>query len=168
MDSKNGNVIHKKTVLNNIIKVLLSSDYPNHILIILVTRGTLFIYSTAAQIVTIHHIRYQHNHQQILTYKRVGYCLLTLFTFSTILNITMIKLNNLILFFFFFILSIWFYLTDLAMKQLKEKYLGQPTQILYKWCNGPAMSNPQSIKPVLLSSGQLAVSIIIDIIIITL
>ena len=109
MDSKNGNVIHKKTVLNNIIKVLLSSDYPNHILIILVTRGTLFIYPTAAQIVTIHHIRYQHNHQQILTYKRVGYCLLTLFTFSTILNITMIKLNNLILFFFFFILSDLFY-----------------------------------------------------------
>ena len=49
----------------------------------------------SSQIVTIHHITYQHNnHQQILTYKRIRYCLLILSTFSTILNVTMIKLNS--------------------------------------------------------------------------
>ena len=43
----------------------------------------------AVQIVVIHHITYQyHNHQQ-KTYKRISYCLLALFTFSTI-----IKYNN--------------------------------------------------------------------------
>ena len=43
----------------------------------------------AVQIVVIHHITYQyHNHQQ-KTYKRISYCLLAQFTFSTI-----IKYNN--------------------------------------------------------------------------
>ena len=42
----------------------------------------------------IYQITYQHNdHQQKLTYKKVKCCLLTLFTFSTILIITMIKLK---------------------------------------------------------------------------
>ena len=44
--------------------------------------GPFLIHSTAAQIVNIHHIKYEHNnHQQILTYKRVRYCLLTAYFF---------------------------------------------------------------------------------------
>ena len=41
----------------------------------------------------------------------------------------MIKLDNLILFSFLFY-SVQ--LTDLAIKQLKEKYSGQPTQVLFE------------------------------------
>ena len=69
-------------------------------------KGPLLIYSTAAQIINIHHTKYQQNdHQQILIYKKVKSCLLILFTFSTKLNTTMTKLNDLFYFLFFFILS---------------------------------------------------------------
>ena len=51
--------------------------------VILVARDPFLIYSTAAQIINIHHVNYRdNNHQQILTYKSVRSCLLTLFTCS--------------------------------------------------------------------------------------
>ena len=46
-------------------------------------RHLVDIFYTAAQIINIHHVNYQdNNHQQILTYKSVRSCLLTLFTCS--------------------------------------------------------------------------------------
>ena len=84
-------VLNTKNALQQYYKGILTEWWA----VILVARGPFLLYSTAAQIITIHHITYQHNnHQQILTYKRVRCCLLTLLTFPSILNITLIKLNS--------------------------------------------------------------------------
>ena len=99
----------------SLMKELFDSEYP------------FLICSITVQIVTIHHITYPYNnHQQTLTYKRVRYCLLTLFTFSTILKYNNDKIQpSYSIYFCFFIC-----LVNGPSHEIKEKHSGQPTQVL--------------------------------------
>ena len=115
---------------------------------ILVARDLFLICSTAVQIVTICHITYQYNnHQQLLTYKRVRYFLLTLFTFSTILKYNSDKTQPSYSIFFSFLSCL---VNGPSHETIKRKTFRStnsgPLQVIY---NGPTTEWPQKIKLVL-------------------